>query len=260
MLITCARYVPQIMLDFPLESAAPTKANILKHRLAQLYDYATHPWPALILKITKKKIRINITYARRLLGGWGVFFHLIPCTSRTSAQTRITWCHLNNAGRHVLLPRRTSDYKSGTSRKRNIDLLCRQHRHVTDAQRWSSIAPSSLHLSTQLPARISKQRDFLPLFTLSRTTFTPIPQKAHKNQRETTTPQTWSPATLLREMVLPFRTLAEPTASVPSRAATPRSGWMASWRTRTENLTHSSASFSKFLSLPIGLVPADLAN
>ena len=43
------------MLDFPLESAAPTKANILKHRLAQLYDYATHPWPALILKITKKK-------------------------------------------------------------------------------------------------------------------------------------------------------------------------------------------------------------
>jgi hypothetical protein len=35
---------------------------------------------------------------------------------------------------------------------------------------------------------------------------------------------------------------------------------MASWRTRTENLTHSSASFSKFLSLPIGLVPADLAN
>ena len=182
MLQTCARYVTRIMCDFPLESTAPTKTNIPKHRLAQLYDYATHPWSALILKITKKVM--NQHYLCTASPGWmGVFFHFIPCISLTSAQTRMTWCHLNNVGRYVSLPRRTSEYKSGILIKQNIDLFYRQHRHVTDAQRWSSIAPSSLHLSTQLPAEISKQRDFLPLFTLSRTTIAPIapiPQRTHK--------------------------------------------------------------------------------
>ena len=55
MLRICARYVTQIMFDFPLESADPTKADISKHRLAQLYDYVTHASPALILKMTKKQ-------------------------------------------------------------------------------------------------------------------------------------------------------------------------------------------------------------
>lgn len=68
MLQTCARYVTRIMCDFPLESTAPTKTNIPKHRLAQLYDYATHPWSALILKITKKVM--NQHYLCTASPGW----------------------------------------------------------------------------------------------------------------------------------------------------------------------------------------------
>ena len=95
-----------------------------------------------------------MTYAQRPLVGPGFpFISYLRCykrASRVSAPTRITWCHPNDADRYVLISHRIPQNKSGIPKARDIDVLRRQHRHVTDAQRASSIAPSSLHLFPQL--------------------------------------------------------------------------------------------------------------
>lgn len=53
---------------------------------------------------------------------------------RASVPTRITECHLDDAGRYVSFPHQVFQNESGIPKARNNDVLCRQQRHVTDAQ------------------------------------------------------------------------------------------------------------------------------
>lgn len=126
---TCARYVGRIMFEFPRESTASTKANILKHRLAQLYGFSTHRGTALVVKTTRRDPNQHyLCTASSVWMGFSLSSHTLQRhhrASRASVQTRLTWCHPNAAGRYVPLPQQSSHYKSGISRTRNADVLCR---------------------------------------------------------------------------------------------------------------------------------------
>lgn len=168
---TCSRYGTRIVSKFPLEPAASTKANILKHRLAQLHDYATHAGAALVLKITKKDPTGS--------SGCFVFSFSSSHTQQRypSVHNRITWCHPNDAGRYVSLPHRTSQNTFDILRARNIDVLCRHHSHVTDAQR----GPRSL--LPHFTCRHSFQPESQSTFTFSHAShFDALPSHTHHKE------------------------------------------------------------------------------
>ena len=136
---TCARYVRRVMFEFPRESTASTKANILKHRLAQLYDYSTHRGTALVVNTTRRDPNQHyLCTASSVCMGFFVSSRTLQFYHRASRPR----CKLASHGIIRMTPAGMFRYLTGAlntsrgiPRTRKTDVLCRQHRHVTGAQR-----------------------------------------------------------------------------------------------------------------------------